>query len=199
MRRVLSILIMAAAVAGTPAVDAQVAIPRPNAPRLGPVLLPGDPAPPFAATDIETRGPVELRWDEAKLTLVQFYAEACEPCRLSLPVVEHLWTTEGARGFRAVAVLMDATDRMRAKELLKDLGTTFPVARATVNTYAVWGGIAIVPMTFLVGQDGKIVRKYIGADVRNLKAIQEDVVAYLDGRPVGPPVMPAETERVTSP
>ncbi len=190
--RLLSVLALVASLGAALPAAAQVKLQPPKRPALGLAPIPGDPAPPFEAKDLEGRRGT-FRWDEMNATLVHFFNVSCEPCRLDMPAIERLWAEEGHRGFRVVGVLMDASKPDVARKFLDEIGIRYGIYRGDAHVFAAWGGVSVVPMAFLVSKDGKILRRYVGADAASVAALRFDVLAALDGKPLGPPPAVAPT------
>ncbi len=150
----------------------------------GIALAPGDPAPSVRGTS-PAGEPVVVRWEDHALTLVNFWASWCVPCKAEMPVLQGLHDRRGQDGLEIVGVEMGAGKEQDGRRFLSDLGIKYPVVREQEDTVVAWGGVAILPTTFFVDRDGKILRKYVGAAPAQLEAMVKDVGAILDGRPLG--------------
>ncbi|HEY0022438.1 MAG TPA: TlpA disulfide reductase family protein [Longimicrobium sp.] len=124
----------------------------------------GTRAPDFQAVDLQGRA-VSLSSLRGQVVLVNIWATWCGPCRDEMPSMERLHRELGPRGLKIVAVSVDKAPT-GAKELQafgRELGLTFTVwhdaSGRIQQTYRTTG----VPESFLVGRDGVIVRKVIGA------------------------------------
>ena len=81
-----------------------------------------DPAPDFNLR--HTTGPERLtrdRWIEKDgLTLIDFWATWCEPCKVAMPQIAALHEEFGDQGFRVLSVNIEADDPISVREFLKD-------------------------------------------------------------------------------
>jgi thiol-disulfide isomerase/thioredoxin len=147
-------------------------------------LAPGDPAPSLsgATPDGERK---TVHWGEHALTVVNFWATWCLPCKAEMPILQDLYARRGKDGLAIWGVEVGRGSVEDTRRFLSDLKIGYPVMRATQDTGADWGGFAILPTTFLVGREGKILRKYAGATPRQSEGLIADVTAVLDGRPMG--------------
>ena len=102
---------------------------------------------------------------EGKVVLLNFWATWCGPCKVEMPSMEALHRDFGSRGLHIVAVSQDddASDE-QLQSFARELGVTFEIlydsTHAMEKSYQVTG----YPATFVIGRDGKIRRKWLGAD-----------------------------------
>jgi len=152
-------------------------------------LAPGDTAPDLIGEPYP-RGPkFKVEWRENTLTLVNFWATWCVPCRDEMPLLEDLYTRMKDRGFTIVAPF-ERWERDRVGLFVDGVGgVSYVLLRpdATVDFY--WGGVNIKPTSFLVNGSGRILRKYVGANEELTAGLVADVEALLSGKPMPPQVM----------
>jgi len=132
---------------------------------LSPVGL-GVKAPDFSAQTLDpvptTRTLDDYRGD---VLMVNIWATWCAPCRVEMPSIEQLHKSYGGdRGLRIVAVSIDdpgTAPQIRA--FAQQYGLTFEVlhdpAKRISNSYQITG----YPETVIVGRDGLIRKKLLGA------------------------------------
>lgn len=147
--------------------------------QLGAELFPlriGSRAPDFNAVTLEpinvegasreapgiTKGIRDYRGD---VVLLNVWATWCGPCRIEMPSMQRLTDQLGPKGLRVVAVSIDdpgMEDRIRA--FAEEFSLTFEIlydpAGKIKQQYQTTG----VPETFIIGKDGRIRRRIIGAD-----------------------------------
>ena len=96
-----------------------------------------------------------------KVTLVDFWASWCGPCRAEMPNVVEAYKKYQAKGFGVVGVSLD--DKVDAwKDAIKNLGITWPQMsdlKGWENEGAKLYGVNGIPATVLVGQDGVIIAR----------------------------------------
>ncbi len=108
-----------------------------------------------------------------------------------MPALQKLQDRLGEHGLLVVGVLArDAASDSEARAFVDDLDLTYPTIRGEREFLGRWGGIGTLPTTYLVGKDGRVRRRYIGASEPQIEALIYDVEAVLDGRPLGPVVIP---------
>lgn len=102
---------------------------------------------------------------EGEVVLLNIWATWCGPCRVEMPSMERLQKQLGPKGLRIVAVSVDDPGmEARIRAFNEELGLTFEILYdapgAIRQVYQTTG----VPETFIIGRDGRIRRRIIGAD-----------------------------------
>lgn len=131
----------------------------------------GSPAPEFKATDLQGR-PRSLEDVRGQVVLLNIWATWCGPCRAEMPSLQRLHQQLAPEGLRVVAVSVDAA--AGARDASGNLGGDVAVfGRQFGLTFALWqdpsGDIGRIyrttgiPESFLIGRDGTIRKKVIGA------------------------------------
>lgn len=123
---------------------------------------PGRPVPAFAASDLEGRA-VSLASMRGEVVLLNVWATWCYPCRKEMPSFEALYRDLAAEGLRVVAVSIDDPGaRAEIDSFLGEHRITFDVLhdgeQRVTRTFRTIG----VPETFLIGRDGRLIRRWIG-------------------------------------
>lgn len=115
-----------------------------------------------------------------EVVLVNVWATWCGPCRAEMPDLVRLHEAYRGRGFRVVAISVDeprhhdGADPLPAvREFVRAYGLPFDVAMAPADLEARLGAIESIPMSYLVGRDGRIVRVYEGA--RSFRVFEKDL------------------------
>ena len=164
-------------------------------------LAPGDPAPRLRGKTLD-REPFQIEWEKNKATLVNFWATWCEPCKGEMPALQQLHAGRAGQGLAVVGVLMDPVEDDVLREFLDPLAVTYPIVRPHRTVNADWGGIVVMPLTFLVDSSGRIVRRYVGATPEQIAGLERDIEAFLAGKPLEAMVVPdkpsfvGDTERL---
>jgi peroxiredoxin len=135
---------------------------------LGDELFPvsvGSAAPPLVATTLDGSKRTKTLADyKGKVVLLNVWATWCEPCRAEMPSIERLHRDFGTRGLAVVAVSVDDPGtEQRIRDYAKELGLTFEIlhdpAQQIKRNYQITG----YPETFVIGREGTIRKKVIGA------------------------------------
>jgi len=152
-----------------------------GAARVGITLAPGDLAPPLAAPAL-TGWKYSANWKEYPLTIVNFWASWCEPCKIEMPVLQELYAKHPRKELAVVGVVLDPAGDEDLSKFAADLGVAYTLVRGSSDLSNEGGGIRSLPTTFLVNQRGMIVRRYVGATAEHVEALRSDVEAFLTER-----------------
>jgi cytochrome c biogenesis protein CcmG/thiol:disulfide interchange protein DsbE len=125
----------------------------------------GSKAPNFHAWTVDgARHDESLRKYQGSVVLVNVWATWCEPCVVEMPAIQRLYQDLGPRGLKVVAVSIDteATDSA-VRAFATKRGLTFDILRDSVRRITQQYQTTGVPETFVIGRDGIIRKKVIGA------------------------------------
>lgn len=131
---------------------------------LFPVVV-GSKAPDFQARTLTTPSRVKTLGDyRGQVVLLNVWATWCPPCRQEMPSIERLQQAYGPRGLRIVAVSVDdAGQEKTIRDFVRQYGLTFEILHdpsgGIQRSYQTTG----IPETFIIGRDGLIRKKQIGA------------------------------------
>ena len=107
--------------------------------------------------------------------MLNFWATWCAPCQVELPRFA-LWQRQfGASGLQVIAVSMD-DDQAPVRAVVRRLNLNFPVVMGDERLGKRFGGILGLPITFVIGRDGKVIARFegetdLGTMENQLKAI----------------------------
>jgi len=135
----------------------------------------GDPAPALSVADLAGTM-VRLADYRGKVVLVNFWASWCPPCKDEMPGFQKVFLAYEDKGFGIIAVAINEVTPADVKAL----GILFPVVVANDRVRRDYGDIAHPPVSFLIGRDGRIIKK-----VKNVypeDALRRDVEEALKGR-----------------
>lgn len=125
----------------------------------------GVKAPEFQAMSIaDTSVKKSLADYKGNVVMLNVWATWCAPCRAEMPSIEQLYKEYEGRGFKVVAVSIDDSNAQDGiREFATELGLTFDIlhdpAGAIQQIYQTTG----VPETIIVGRDGVVRNKVVGA------------------------------------
>lgn len=134
----------------------------------------GSEAPGFAAKTLTATPAMKTLTDyRGEVVLLNIWATWCIPCRTEMPSIEALHRALGPKGLKIVAVSIDNEgDQQKILDFAKEFGLTFEMLHdpdgSIQSIYRTTG----VPETFVIGRDGVIRRKMIGAEDWNSEGNQ---------------------------
>ena len=112
------------------------------------------------ALDLLGGGRMTLADLRGKVTLINFWASWCHPCRTEMPALDSLRKEIGEADFRFVTMNEDVsvTD---AEAFMRELGFDFPVLLGRGRLRERYHYIGL-PYTVLLDRDGKVVQRWLG-------------------------------------
>jgi cytochrome c biogenesis protein CcmG, thiol:disulfide interchange protein DsbE len=129
--------------------------------RSGPGARQRSIAPDFTLTQLDGN---ELRLSSlrGKVVLLDFWATWCVPCREEIPHFVELQQKYGSQGLQIVGVSMDdSVDPVRPSA--EKFQINYPIVMGNAKIGELYGGVLGLPIAFMIGRDGRIDRKHIGA------------------------------------
>lgn len=125
----------------------------------------GSPAPGFALMDTNG-GTVQLRDFAGQMVLINFWATWCVPCRTEMPDLENAFREYELNGFVVVGVNLQES-AIAASDFAKKYDLSFPVLLDSDGSVARAYRLSGLPESWVVGRDGILVQRKIGAFTRN--------------------------------
>jgi thiol-disulfide isomerase/thioredoxin len=123
------------------------------------------PMPAFLVNDINGNPISTAAW-KGKVVLLNFWATWCPPCRAEVPMLVDLATRYKDR-VQILGISLDDGPQ-EVKAFVKDEGINYPVAMASRDILAEFGGVPALPTLFVVDPDGNVVQKHEGLYSREL-------------------------------
>ena len=159
-------------------------------------LVRGDSAP-----GMRGRGPegqrVVVQYKPDTITLINFWATWCVPCRQEMPALQELFSKRSKDGLQVVGVHAGYVEHEDLETFLDQVKVDYPIVLPDQRWLDDWGGVSVMPLTFMIDGEGKILRRYLGAAEEQIEGLVHDVEAALDGRELGPVIVP-ETPNVAT-
>ena len=101
---------------------------------------------------------------KGRVTVVDFWATWCAPCRVSMPRVQAVWREYRARGVDLYSVDTDdasAEREIQVSEFLRANGLEFPVVLDDGSAASAFA-VAVLPTMVVVDRDGRVVWNHVG-------------------------------------
>ncbi len=99
---------------------------------------------------------------KGKVVVLDFWATWCAPCRMEIPGLISLQKKYAQRGLVIVGASVDEGGASMVKQFMEKLGMNYPVLLTDEKMQDMFGGIEVVPTTFIIDREGHIVKKYFG-------------------------------------
>jgi thiol-disulfide isomerase/thioredoxin len=140
------------------------------------------PAGDFKLLDLNGK-PKTLADYKGKVVIVDFWATWCGPCKASIPHLIELQETYKEQGLEVVGISLDTTGPKAVGAFAAGQKINYTVLMGNDDVAAAYGGIKGIPVAFVLTQDGKVFRRYVG--YRDKKVYDSDVRALLGLGPAG--------------
>ena len=105
---------------------------------------------------------VTSREIEGKVVLLNFWATWCGPCRTEMPWFVEFQNRYRDAGFTVLAVSMDHQGWEVVRPFIEQQGLNFPVFVGDRDFGDAFGGVDVLPTTFIVDRTGKITARHRG-------------------------------------
>lgn len=113
-------------------------------------------APDFAAQSLTDDQSTRLSDFHGQVVLLNFWASWCFPCRYEMPIFQKMYDRYRHLGFVVVAVSV-YDELVNAKTFQRRYKLSFPMLFDTDQQAKQAFDVQVVPQTFIIGRDGRIV------------------------------------------
>jgi peroxiredoxin len=121
-----------------------------------------DHAPGFTLKCVQDGKDYSLSQYQGKVVLINFFTYFCGPCRQEMPHLNAMYKELKGQGFQILGIALSSTPE-QLKELVGKLGLTYPVLEGHKGVSKAYGGVSLVPLTFIIDRQGNIAHKILGA------------------------------------
>ncbi|HZP01589.1 MAG TPA: TlpA disulfide reductase family protein [Terriglobia bacterium] len=135
-------------------------------------------APNFSLTDISGQK-LELANYKGKVVLLDFWATWCGPCRTEIPGFVELQKKYRDKGFVVIGISMDDGPEP-VRDFYREYKMNYPVALGDDKLGGLYGGIFGLPTSFVIGRDGRIYSKHVGAT--EVSQFEAEIKELLEGQ-----------------
>ena len=130
----------------------------------------GDRAPNFSWKD-STGKSVDFDAYRGKVTLVNFWATWCVPCKRELPDLVALSRDLSGKNVRILGIATDRGDAVaEVATFVQEHGIPYQNIVSNEELEEAFGNVGAIPTSFLIGPDGKIAQRYVGPRTREFFA-----------------------------
>ena len=119
------------------------------------------PAPDFALSDADGRT-VRLADFKGKVVLLDFWATWCGPCKIEIPWFMEFQRKYKDQGFSVLGVSMDEGGWPTVRPFVEEMKMNYPVLLGNDETATAFGGIEVLPTTFIIDKQGRVVTTHMG-------------------------------------
>lgn len=119
--------------------------------------------PPAVGLDGFALPPEQVEAAGERVRVITFWATWCRVCGWELPTLERVHRELADQGVEVLALSIDQGGPGVVLEYRERRGFTLPMAMAGTGSREVFGGIPGIPTTFVIGSDGVIHHRIVGA------------------------------------
>ncbi len=127
----------------------------------------GKPAPDFTLDSLDGKA-VTLSGYHGQAVLLNFWATWCGPCKVEMPWFIELQKQYGSQGLQIVGVAMDDASKEDIQKFVTEMGVNYPILLGKESVGQQYGGVNVLPTTFFIDRDGKIVAREFGLQSRSV-------------------------------
>lgn len=117
----------------------------------------GEAAPLISTADLSGKM-LRLADYRGRVVLLNFWASWCPPCKDEMPGFQKVYLEHEDKGFAIIGVAINDVTPADARAL----NVLFPLVRANDRVMRDYGDIAHPPVSFLLGRNGRILKKVKG-------------------------------------
>ena len=110
---------------------------------------------------------------KGKVVVLEYWASWCPFCKNTMPHLQKLYEANKAKGLEVIMLSIDKTER-EAVDALRERGFTFRAGMAGEQINRVFGRLRGLPVTYVIGRDGRLARQEMG------ELFAEDVAEFAD-------------------
>lgn len=123
--------------------------------------LEGKKAPDFTLKDVLEGKEYALSQFKGKVVMLNFFTFFCGPCREEMPDLNKINNELKDKGLQTLGIAL-SSDPTQIRFLVKQLGLEYPVLTGTDKVSQAYGDVVVVPTTFIINRQGKIIHAILG-------------------------------------
>ena len=126
----------------------------------------GDPMPAYSAKYLDGKA-LNLAAEKSNVVLLNVWATWCGPCRFETPELQTLQNQYAGRGLKVIGVSVDEGEPAAVKTFVAEEKINYAIAVDPEGRIANLLQTTVLPTSLLIGRDGRILWRQIGAIMPN--------------------------------
>ena len=138
------------------------------------------PAPELKLTDIKGNT-FKLSDYRGKVVILNFWAVWCPPCQIETPHLVSLYDKYRDKGLVVLGIAIGSGNNKKIREKAKEWGIHYPVINGDDSPLIrrnFWE-VRAVPTSYIINQEGKIFKNYVGFSTTTSVEIEADIKTLL--------------------
>jgi peroxiredoxin len=119
-------------------------------------------APDFTLKAVQDGKEYSLSQHKGKVVLVNFFTFFCGPCRQEMPHLSQIHQELKGKGFQVLGIGLSSTPE-QLQQIVTQLGLAYPVLIGNDGVSKAYGGVELVPLTFIIDRQGNVAHRILGA------------------------------------
>jgi thiol-disulfide isomerase/thioredoxin len=125
--------------------------------------VPATVAPAWKLKDVNGKS-VSFEQFKGKVVVIDFWATWCGPCRMEIPGYVELQKKYAKDGLVVIGVSIDEGGPKDVKSFIEKYGVDYRIVMGNEAVAKAFGGVEIIPTTFIIDRSGKIRDRKVGAE-----------------------------------
>jgi len=121
-----------------------------------------DKASDFTLKAVQDGKDYSLSQFKGKVVLINFFTFFCGPCRQEMPHLNEMYQELKGQGFQTLGLGLSSTPE-QLKQVVSQLHLNYPVLEGNDAVSKAYGGVELVPLTFIIDRQGNIIHRILGA------------------------------------
>jgi len=122
-----------------------------------------------------------IDYKSARVTLVNFWATWCGPCREEMPMIAKLFKRLGPQGLQAVGIAVESGGPEEVKKFFSKIrfGLNYEILIGGDDALAGFGDVGTVPTTYLFDSSGRLLKTYTGVIANFQRKVEDEIEKHL--------------------